>query len=207
MKHALAFLLAIGYFATARAEPPDSFDVTTEAYDRAFEIYDSLLEQHFKFDNLAFASVRFHASLPSTNRASAEYAFSLRSAHRGLLYFEGEDIEARYRKASDYSILIQVARAITEGKVLEPLKAPVSIASAILNSTTCPAIRGAVLELSKLRIRPLNPDAPVYLDGPGFEFELLDSSSRSRLEVTDPNHPLAKWADDTRAILERCAAT
>ncbi len=74
------------------------------------------------------------------------------------------------------------------------------------NETACPAIRTQVEKFHNLQSKPLALNSDVIVLHPmNHEFHIQSPYGDMRLTIWDDEHPLVRWAAETRRALESCA--
>ena len=121
--------------------------------------------------------------------------------------YPGDRVEGVLRVADTatlYDQLMALHRRGT-GEPIENLKNQLKVKEVRVAEAECPALRAAFLKFSKIPFRAPDPYL-LILHPMVYEFEANPLSEHMSLTVAESNHPLVKWALNTRRALEICVA-
>jgi hypothetical protein len=123
------------------------------------------------------------------------------------LNYPADKVEGVVRVADAVTLYDQlmILHCRSPAEPIENLKKQLKVREFRISEAECPALRAAFRKFSKIPFHAPDPYL-LILHPMVYEFEVSPLSEHMRLVVADGNHPLVKWALNTRRVLDTCEA-
>ena len=168
------------------------------------ERFPSVLNEFLSFEKDADVSFRTYRDL-YTNVLEYSCSITRRKDH----------IEAVVKLAYPISLYDQIMAEHKKNpnETIKSIKRKLTVKEFRFSNNTCPAVGASLSALEKLQLPVMtekerasaaNGVVEVALHPTIYTFDVSISGGSARLELDSHDHPLVRWADDTRRALEQC---